>query len=1013
MKEISFAGLLRRHRREADLTQEELAERAGLSVRLIGNLERGERHVPRKETIQLLADALRLSAEERTIFARAARRSSLARVSAGAPSSTSPMGAGEPGDRHLPIGGFLGALPGGKLVAREAELERILRVADVVERGEGRLVLLAGEPGIGKTRLAQEVSLHLWRREFLVAMGRCYEPQQAVPFYPFLDALATAYVAAPVTIQEHAGLRWPYLARLLPDHLDDSSVVSSDRPEEQQRLFRAVTAFLVAVTRIQPVALLVDDLQWADTATLELLLHLARHSRSERLLLLGTYCDVDAPRGHPLMSALHALRREDLVEQMTIGPLGTEGIAGLVEVTLGEAEVPEGLVRLVHQHTEGNPFFALEVVRTLSERGHNFHESNGSESQAAAEIAIPTSVRDAIVERVSRLGAQTDEVLYQASVLGQTFTFEDLRELGRRSEGALDEALAEATRIGLIRSTGRDRFAFNHALTQQVLYAELSPWRRRRLHLAAGEALEGTPSRSRMAELAWHFTEGGDRERALKYAMSAGDEAEAVFAHQDAERQYRIAWRLAQEVDEGAGQHPSLHLQAEAMEKLGIVLANMARYDEALRVLEGAAHLHRARLDGEGLARVEARIASIYANRGTRGEVTQAVERLERLLETLGDCEPSHGLAMLYVALAHLHFSCGHYRKELDVARRAAEIARAAGDERIVAAAEARHGRALRNMGRYEEALGVLEATIPMAEAVNDLDSLCLALGDAGALYQARGELRRSGQYLERGLEVAERLGDPVHSAHMLASCAMNAFLIGDWPQSRLWVYQAESRISRVGVSWVTGYCLVGPGVFRWLDGEGEPALRYLQECIPIAGQSNDLVGLSIALWFLAESDLLEHRPERVVARIDALLHQYGLQEADLTILLPMLAWAHLQLGDADRAAALVEKATTWMTAGGDRLWLVDGLRVHAMLASQCGRAGEAEEVFHRAAALAEGMPCPFFEARVLREWGMVDAQQGSLPQARQRLGETLEIYRRLGAMPYVEQTERALAGLP
>ncbi|HLJ80577.1 MAG TPA: adenylate/guanylate cyclase domain-containing protein, partial [Ktedonobacterales bacterium] len=205
----------------------------------------------------------------------------------------------------LPIGGFLGALPSGPLVARDVELSQVHDATEAVMHGSGRLVLLTGEPGIGKTRLAQEVTLAVRNRGFLVATGRCYEPEQAVAYYPFLEALAVAAEAAPSSLRATLPRRWPDVLRLIPDgRPDEGGPQATERAvaggqEEQQRLFWAVTGFVRALADHRPVALLFDDLHWADSASLALLQHLARHTRAARVLLLGTYRDVEISRKHP------------------------------------------------------------------------------------------------------------------------------------------------------------------------------------------------------------------------------------------------------------------------------------------------------------------------------------------------------------------------------------------------------------------------------------------------------------------------------------------------------------------------------------------------------------------------------------------------------------------------------------------------------------------------------------------------------------------------------------------
>lgn len=452
-------------------------------------------------------------------------------------------------ETSLPIGGFLGALPSTELVARERELAHAMTAADAVAAGSGRLLVLTGEPGVGKTRLAQEIMLTTRNRRFLVAAGRCYEPQESVPFYPFLDALAAVYAGAPTGIRSQVPSEWPYLCRLLPEIHIDAGPTTASTPEEKQRLFREVTGFLQAIAAQVPMAILLDDLHWADGASLELLQHLARHTRGDRILLVGTYRNVDVGRHHPLEAALRDLSREDLVERISMPRLEATGTAQLIASALGEPSVSAELGAVVHEHTDGNPFFTQQLVRFLVERGDLVRQGGRWVERSHRHAGVPESVRSVIGQRMERLGGATQEVLREAAVLGQVFAFDALMHLTGRPESEVEAAMEEALHSGLVEDRQHDKYAFDHALTQQALYDELPVRKRRRLHEAAAESLErlSEPERTdRSAELAWHFLEAAQEARAVPFALAAGDRAQSVFANREAERQYSTVLEIAE-----------------------------------------------------------------------------------------------------------------------------------------------------------------------------------------------------------------------------------------------------------------------------------------------------------------------------------------------------------------------------------------------------------------------------------------------------------------------------------
>jgi DNA-binding XRE family transcriptional regulator len=283
----AFGPLLKRYRRAAHLTQAQLAERAGFSTNYISKLERGARE-PQRATVALLADAMSLSMSDRRTLESTVQRSR----------------ARHDGEAtQLPIGGFLGAVPAGPLVGRAAELEAIASTLETVASGQGRFLALVGEPGVGKTRLAQEITLLAQAQGYRVLTGRCYEPHQAVAYYPFLEALSKA-VAATHHGWDQVATRWPEVARLLPEHTASAVIPAQlDDRNAQQRLFWQVTGFLSALAESAPLALLVDDVHWADSDSVDLLQHLARHLRERPVLLVGTARGRGAPPTSPCQRA--------------------------------------------------------------------------------------------------------------------------------------------------------------------------------------------------------------------------------------------------------------------------------------------------------------------------------------------------------------------------------------------------------------------------------------------------------------------------------------------------------------------------------------------------------------------------------------------------------------------------------------------------------------------------------------------------------------------------------------
>ena len=442
-----------------------------------------------------------------------------------------------------------------RLIGREAELSRMLNALETICAGHGRIVLLSGEPGIGKTRLGREVLARAAMSGARTSVGRSFEQYTAVPFFPFTEALTLPLVGRPLLPEPRALERWPGLTRLLPEAGADQDVQGGH--ETQLRVFRAVTAFLREVAEASPLVLLLDDLHWADTTSLSLLLYLGRHLDGARILLLGTYRDAGVDREHGFGETLRELARERLMDEVHVRRLAMDGTAGLIRQQLVSETVSEDLVALVHARAEGNPFFTEELVKALVEQGGVVQGLARWDPAAVAGVEVPHSVRAVVAHRVSRLPAETQELLRLASVVGQEVELEVLVAASGQPEAELLDHLDAALGARLLeerRSASMVRYAFGHALVQQALYAGVPSSLRRRLHRRIGEVLEllqtGRPLVA--AELARHFLAAGDAPRAVGYALQAGREASARYAHAEAARSYQSAIDLLLERGEQA-----------------------------------------------------------------------------------------------------------------------------------------------------------------------------------------------------------------------------------------------------------------------------------------------------------------------------------------------------------------------------------------------------------------------------------------------------------------------------
>jgi DNA-binding winged helix-turn-helix (wHTH) protein len=480
-------------------------------------------------------------------------------------------------------------------VGRGAELERLARRSALAQSGRGGVVLVAGEPGIGKTRLLNELALRARRAGIRVLAGRCVQGGGASPYEPFAEALGQwARGSEPGRLREDLGAGGAALARILPglrERIPDLPEPSPLRPDEERvRLFDAVARLLQAMAKREPVLLVLDDLQWADGATLALLCHVARVAPQTGLLLVGAHRDVEVGREHPLMRAIQALEREAGFETLPLGGLAVEPIRELLEGIAGRA-VSEGFVEALHRATEGNPFFVRELLLHLVRAGRLEPSARGfSTSRFTLEtLGVPPGVRALLQERLSGLSKDAQRLLATASAWEGGFPFEiAYRAAGLEEDAGLD-ALDEALEGQLVHEAGdADRYDFAHALIRHVLYEGLAAPRRARVHRRLGEAAEGVYGERALehaAEIAAQYHRSAalpGAERGVEYCLAAAARAESTAAFEEQAAFLRRALELAPEGDPR---------RTPTLAHLGVALAWSGATEEAVRVASEAGEL--------------------------------------------------------------------------------------------------------------------------------------------------------------------------------------------------------------------------------------------------------------------------------------------------------------------------------------------------------------------------------------------------------------------------------------
>ena len=898
-------------------------------------------------------------------------------------------------------------------VGRHQELRNLVSALEDAIAGRGHLVMLVGDPGIGKTRTAQELSAIAEQKRALIVWGRCYEGEGAPPYWPWLQVLGEYIQQEDIgTLRSVLGAGASSIAELMPElreRLPETQPSSPHETAEESRfrLFNAITAFLRNASSNQPIVVVLDDLHWADRSSLLLLEFLCQRLDNSRLLIIGTYRDMELSRSHPLAQSLGALTRESVFQRISLRGLTRVDVGRYIEHLSRRYSTPE-LADTVFRHSEGNLLFVRELAEFL------IHEENDWSGR------IPEGIREVIGRRLDRLSQECNDTLHIASVIGREFGLQLLEMMiEKSSEDQLLDVLDEAANIGVIEESPNavGLYRFTHALIQETIADELSLTRRARLHARIAEGLEklyGNEPSEYSSELAYHFAQAETvlgSEKLVKYSLIAGEKAIDASAFEEA----RIHFERALTAKEGSSSSGDLGQDADATTAtilFGLGRAQLATSTRS-QAQEAVDNFRRAFDAFVNLGNTEEAVAVAMYPHGFLRSSSGMADMTSRALDLVepDSLQGGHLLARYGSALS---WEYQDYEGALQNLEQAVKIARQREDRALEIHALVLITQVNYDQGRFRDAIEISGHIVKLAQSLNELETVVHARIMSANAFLSIGDAEKSQMHATAGLEAATRLHNSAMLVALLRHNAYLAALKGEWDV-------AHELLSQALVESPNDVAALADRAWLYLQvGDIEESRIYIKRVLEfvsvglvVAGFEQAIAAMTLPLFARVSgtSELLD-AAESTARSVVSSPSQPGLFINRARIGLALVA---IQRGDAGAAEAQYEILKSWRSTQVFSLFCYD--RLLGLLSQTIGNVDDAQGHFEDALGF-----CRRAGYRAELAWSLYDYAEFALGQKQNEitsslLEEALSISTDLKMLPVMDKVvalkENAESQLP
>ncbi len=744
--------------------------------------------------------------------------------------------------------GKLGSISESRFVGREKEFADIARHLEESIQGRGRLVFVVGEAGIGKSRLISELAKYGKSKNVMTLTGRCLYDENTEPYLPFIDAFGkyisgrnrdegdnsskesqtsedfysmglVGIAGSPPSSQELMGQPTEATGELMPMGLipiDDegggihpSKIKEINLQHERTRLFESISQLVIDISQNTPLLLILEDLQWADDGSLQLLHYLARNIQNSKVIICGAFRpeEIENIKGevHPLSKTLKRMRPEKLFDEIKLQRFDEESTAYMIKSMLRISNIPETFVRRLYEESEGNPFFIEEVVKSLVNEGLiDTSDYSWDKKFDPSKIHIPSTIRDVIGRRMEKLDDSTRAILGYASIIGNQFTFETLHRITDLTEEELVDSIDALIVANIIHEDAKskeERYRFDHTQIREVIYNGMSRSRRRLMHKRIGYIIEDL-NKNRLDDvvynLARHFYEGKETEKTITYAIRAGEKATQAFAPEDALTYYDMSLEALERLDDS---EENKEKRIFLLKRLGDISFNLSEWKPALDYYKRAIDLCED-IDNDGDRAESLRKRGYVLNRMGKWEL--ATKNFEKSLSISKKLDDKFGTSDAHRGLGYIHW----------------------------------------RLGEYDDAIAHYNECIQFSMEIGDKHTIALTFIELGNVYIETGDIDKAIEYYNKSLEKLEPIGDYSEMARAYNNLGDSNLKSGNYDKAIEYFEKCEEMGRKIGRKDIVGWSLFNRGEAYAQKGDADKALECAEKSLAILTTVGDILGI-------------------------------------------------------------------------------------------------------------------------------------------------------------------------